>query len=86
MTKNLTDQAVQCLTCACANLENKAARFVLQVAEALTSAGGLAAVFIAESPEHERLVGAARRAIDEQRAWCRDRGPFRPHDCVTRRH
>jgi hypothetical protein len=78
---NLTDHSIQCLTCACANIENECARVLLQMTDALSSAGVLAAVFIAGSPEREHIVGAARDAIHEQRTWCRERGPFRRSRC-----
>ncbi len=81
MTK-LTDHAVQCLTCACSNFENLAGRVLLQITDSLSSAGVLAAVFMADSPEHEEIVGAAREAIHEQRVWCRERGPFRRSQCA----
>ena len=77
----LTDHSIQCLTCACANVENKASRDLLQITDSMSSAGVLAAVFLGDSAEHERIVAAAREAIHEQRAWCRERGPFRRSQC-----
>lgn|SRR5512142_2083452 len=78
----LTDHSVQCLTCACANIENRSARDLLQITAALTSAGVLAAIFLADSHEHEEIVSGARAAIHEQRGWCRERGPFRRSVCT----
>jgi hypothetical protein len=79
--RHLTDHSVQCLTCACSNIENKSARDLLQITDSMSSAGVLAAVFLADSSEHEQIVGAARDAIHEQRTWCRERGPFRRSHC-----
>lgn len=78
----LTDHSVQCLTCGCANIENRSARDLLQITAAMTAAGVLAAIFLADSHEHEEIVNAARSAIDEQRTWCRERGPFRRASCT----
>ncbi len=83
-TRYLTEHSIQCLTCACSNVENRCARALLQLTDALSSAGVLAAVFIADSPEHEQIVGAARDAIHEQRTWCHERGPFRRSQCAMR--
>lgn len=79
----LTEHAIQCLACACANIENFAGRELLQLTDALSSSGVLAAVFIDDSHEHEDIVRLAREAIQEQRMWCGVNGPFRPSDCRT---
>ncbi len=79
----LTEHAIQCLACACANLENVAGRELLQLTDSLSSSGVLAAVFIGDSQEHEEIVRLAREAIEEQRVWCRVNGPFRPSHCRT---
>lgn len=72
----------QCLACACENPENAAAAALLSETDSLTNVGIAAAVFIASSPEHERIVTLARNAIEEQREWCRQCGPFRPDECL----
>ena len=81
--RHLTEHAVKCLSCACANLENFSARELLQLTDCLSSSGVLAAVFIADSHEHEDIVRLAREAIHEQRDWCRTHGPVRPTLCTT---
>jgi hypothetical protein len=79
--RHLPEHSIRCLSCACANVENVAARKLLQMTDALSSAGVLAAVFIGDSHEHEDIVQFAREAIREQRVWCRVNGSFRPRQC-----
>ena len=43
---------------------------LMRATEALTATGVLAAVFVATSDEHARLVRMARAAIAEQRELC----------------
>ncbi len=81
--RHLTEHAIECLSCACANIENAAGRKLLQMTDALSSAGVLAAVFIGDSHEHEEIVQFAREAIREQRTWCNVNGPYRPSHCQT---
>ncbi|HSP16091.1 MAG TPA: hypothetical protein VLV78_15200 [Thermoanaerobaculia bacterium] len=81
--RHLTEHSIECLTCACANIQNAAARELLTMTDALSSAGVLAAVFIGDSLEHESIVQFAREAIREQRVWCSVNGPFRPSRCRT---
>lgn len=85
LVHHLSDASTECLSCACENPDNLAARQLLAATEALSSVGVIAAVLIDESPEHLELLRVARKAITEQRAWCHDHGPFRPQRCVVRR-
>lgn len=75
------EHSARCLGCACSNVANEAGQELLRVTDALTSAGVLAAVFIADSIEHERLLLLALGAIQEQRRWCDENGPFRTSEC-----
>lgn len=81
-SRDLTDQATRCLTCACLNRENRAAVELLETAEALTATGVVAAIFLADSDSHHALTHQARHAIAEQRAWCHEHGAF-SDDCVS---
>ena len=81
---HLSDAAADCLTCACANKENRTARMLLSTTRSLSAVGVLAAVLIDESPEHLEILHSARDAIREQRDWCLENGPFR-RGCVIKR-
>lgn len=82
-TRELPEQATRCLTCACLNRENRAAANLLDIAEALTATGVVAAIFLADSDSHYALTQQARHAIAEQRAWCHAHGAF-SDDCLAR--
>ena len=77
--RELPEQTTRCLTCACSNRENHAAAELLANAEALTATGVVAAIFLADSEQHQDLTLRARRAIAEQRAWCHTHGVFHPN-------
>jgi len=74
--RDLPDQSTRCLTCACENRENHAAKELLAKADALSATGVVAAIFLADSNQHLDLTERARRAIAEQREWCDRHGPF----------
>ena len=77
----IPERAAACLACACEDARNVAARQLLFATEALSATGVLAAIVIAESEEHKRIVELARLAIAEQREICRTEGPFREYRC-----
>lgn len=77
MVTHLPDGSVHCLTCACKNPDNRHATLLLGMTEALSAVGVLAAVFVAASDEHARLVQTARAAIAEEREACATNGRAR---------
>ena len=80
--RHLPDQSSACLGCACQNPDNAAARDLLDAAASLTVTGVIAAIFVTESAEHDRVLELARRAIADQRASCDAIGPFKPETCT----
>lgn len=79
--RHLPDQAVNCLACACLNRDNVIAAELLLAAQAATATGVVAAIFTATNHDHCEVASLARRAISEQRNWCRQHGPFRAAEC-----
>lgn len=78
---SIPERAAACLACACEDVRNGAARHLLATTQALSATGVLAAIVIAESEEHKRIVELARNAISDQREICRTEGPFREIRC-----
>lgn len=74
--KHLPDRASACLTCACEDGRNEAARRLLEHTNALSMTGVLAAILMADSEEHREIVTLARDAIHVEREICRMFGPF----------
>jgi hypothetical protein len=74
---HLPDGSADCLECACCNPDNRHAKTLLDMTEALTATGVLAAVFVATSDEHATLVHTARAAIAEEREACEANGRAR---------
>ena len=68
--RHLPDGSACCLACACGNPDNRHAKDLLEMTEAMTATGVLAAVFVATSDEHAQLVRTARAAIAEERDVC----------------
>ncbi len=79
--RHLPEQSGECLGCACSNAENLAARELMRRTGTNSVVGVLAAIFVAESTDHDEIVALSRDAILEQRDWCERNGPFKPDDC-----
>lgn len=79
--RHIPDQAVDCLNCACLNLENAAVVDLLTTSAARTATGVIAAIYVANHHDHCELVSLTRQAIFEQRRWCREHGGFRLTEC-----
>jgi hypothetical protein len=81
VSNHLPERAMACLTCACEDGRNAPGCALLERTDALTSTGVLAAILIADSEEHQKIVALARQAILDERELCRSHGPFEWKRC-----
>ena len=83
----MPEHAEDCLTCACANQENKATQRLFELTDARSGVGVFAAAFVANPDEFHNIVLMTRAAIAEERHFCNERRKrnSRPVECKHRR-
>ncbi len=77
----LPERAANCLTCACEDPRNAAAKRLLRATCSLSVTGVFAAILVADPAEYAEIVHLARAAISDERELCREGGPFRSERC-----
>lgn len=75
---HLPERAVACLECACDDPSNERAQELMRFVDATTATGVVAALFILDGPDYDRVVEMTRAALATARQTCPHNTPEDP--------